>query len=233
MKVSDSKASEIQRFRTVNKRRRRRRRRSRLEMQTSWFSLKRSLYCKSDPSEVHDPKTRKHFTTILPRKVTKLGCSRSVANIKDVIHGSKRYTEKPPSCSPRSIESSEFLNPLTHEVAFSSSSCELKITGFNGFQEKVGNGDGESHTIHYFNPSFKTSPPPRKKSSFLLADREEFSVSAVSGGSHLSRKASSEADSCESSSSLISCHKCGEKFTDSNAAEAHHLSHHAGNKAST
>ncbi|KAG6790561.1 hypothetical protein POTOM_006717 [Populus tomentosa] len=117
-------------------------------MPTVWFSLKRSLHCKSEPSEVHDPKSTKHMSTILTRKAGRSGCSRSIANLKDVIHGSKRHMEKPPSCSPRSIGSSDFLNPLTHEVILSNSRCELKITGFGGFQEGVDSGvisHGNSH----------------------------------------------------------------------------------------
>ncbi|XP_011048266.1 PREDICTED: uncharacterized protein LOC105142368 [Populus euphratica] len=117
-------------------------------MPTVWFSLKRSLHCKSEPSEVHDPKSTKHMSTILTRKAGRSGCSRSIANLKDVIHGSKRHMEKPPSCSPRSIGSSEFLNPITHEVILSNSRCDLKITGFGGLQEGAGSGvisHGNSH----------------------------------------------------------------------------------------
>ncbi|MED6142633.1 hypothetical protein PIB30_115692, partial [Stylosanthes scabra] len=93
-------------------------------MPTVWFSLKKSLHCKSEPSEVHDPKSRKQqLSTILTTKRAsgRSGCSRSIANLKDVIHGSKRHIEKPPTCSPRSIGSSEFLNPITHEVILSNS----------------------------------------------------------------------------------------------------------------
>ncbi|XP_059662545.1 uncharacterized protein LOC132308478 [Cornus florida] len=111
-------------------------------MPTVWFSLKKSLHCKSEPSDVHDPTARKHLSTILTRKAGRSGCSRSIANLKDVIHGSKRHMEKPPTCSPRSIGSSEFLNPITHEVILSNSTCELKITGFGGFQEGIGGGGG-------------------------------------------------------------------------------------------
>lgn len=109
---------------------------------TVWFSLKKSLQCKSEPSEVSEPiRSRKHHqqqqlsTISTARKIGgggRSGCSRSIANLKDVIHGSKRHIEKPPSCSPRSIGSSEFLNPIVHEVILSNSTCELKITGFGG-----------------------------------------------------------------------------------------------------
>lgn len=137
-----------------------------------WFSLRKSLHCKSEPSDVHDPKSsassrnnnnnnnmisnnhnnsnKSHhnmMNSILTRKVGRSGCSRSIANLKDVIHGSKRHIEKPPSCSPRSIGSSEFLNPITHEVILSNnnSRCELKITGygpFGNFTDGFGGGGG-------------------------------------------------------------------------------------------
>ncbi|KAF5730594.1 hypothetical protein HS088_TW19G00186 [Tripterygium wilfordii] len=218
-------------------------------MPTVWFSLKRSLHCKSEPSDVHDPKSRKNLSTIVTRKAGRSGCSRSIANLKDVIHGSKRHMEKPPSCSPRSIGSSEFLNPITHEVILSNSRCELKITGFGGFQGGVpssetngsnnggsgSNGGGGSTfvgtlrpgtpgpgghpTMHYFNPSFKATATPPRKSPFLSSERQ-------GGGSvPSSRRVSLETDS--NGSSAISCHKCGEQFTKWDAAEAHHLSKHA------
>lgn len=213
-------------------------------MPTVWFSLKRSLHCKSEPSDVHDPKTRKHLSTILTKRAGRSGCSRSIANLKDVIHGSKRHLDKPPSCSPRSIGSSEFLNPITHEVILSNSRCELKITGYGGFQEGVGSGGsngggggstfvgtlrpgtpgpGGHPTMHYFNPSFRTSSTPPRKSPFLLSDKE--GSNPHGGGLHPSNRLSLETDS--NGSSTVTCHKCGEQFNKWDAAEAHHLSKHA------
>ncbi|XP_074296278.1 uncharacterized protein LOC141626264 [Silene latifolia] len=194
-----------------------------------WFSLKKSLHCKSEPSDVHEPtsSSRKNhhnnhhnisnsnsnnnsnMNSILTRKIGRSGCSRSIANLKDVIHGSK--SEKPPSCSPRSIGSSEFLNPITHEVILSNSKCELKITGFGAnFYDGVGlngggngggggGGDGEESTfvgtlrpgtpgpgghpsMHYFNnPSFVRSSGVRK--SFYLERGREGSCLFGGGGS--------------------------------------------------
>ncbi|KAF7822850.1 Zinc finger, C2H2 domain containing protein [Senna tora] len=202
-------------------------------MPTVWFSLKRSLHCKSEPSEVHDPKSRKHLSTILTKRAGRSGCSRSIANLKDVIHGSKRHLEKPPSCSPRSIGSSEFLNPITHEVILSNSRCELKITGFGGFQGStfVGTlrpgtpGPGGHPTMHYFNPSFRTSatPPRKSPSAFLLSEKEG---SALHGGLHSSNRLSLETDF--NGCSTVTCHKCGEQFSTWDSAESHHLSKHAG-----
>ncbi|KAL0000978.1 hypothetical protein SO802_014759 [Lithocarpus litseifolius] len=225
-------------------------------MPTVWFSLKKSLHCKSEPSDVHDPKSRKQLSTILTRKAGRSGCSRSIANLKDVIHGSKRHLEKPPSCSPRSIGSSEFLNPIAHEVILSNSRCELKISGFGGFQEGFGGGvnsggggvlsangsnggsgstfvgtlrpgtpgPGGHPTMHYFNPSVRTSSTPPRKSPFLVSDRERSGIFG-GGGIHSSNRVSLESDS--NGSSTVTCHKCGEQFSKWEAAEAHHLSKHA------
>ncbi|CAN6694511.1 unnamed protein product [Malus baccata var. baccata] len=234
-------------------------------MPTVWFSLKKSLHCKSEPSDVHDPRGRKQLSTISTRKAGggRSGCSRSIANLKDVIHGSKRHMERPPSnCSPRSIGSSEFLNPITHEVILSNSRCELKITtNLGGFQDGVGGGNanngsgggsvgggstfvdtlkpgtpgpGGHHTMHFFNPSLRPSSTPPRKSHFLAsAESTEgsagFKGSALSGGAGGIRQSNRISFDTENSngSSAITCHKCGERFTKWDAAEAHHLSKHA------
>ncbi|KAK4355293.1 hypothetical protein RND71_024264 [Anisodus tanguticus] len=222
-------------------------------MPAVWFSLKRSLHCKSDASDVHDPKTRKQLSTILARKGGgRSGCSRSIANLKDVIHGSKRHLEKPPSCSPRSIGSSEFLNPITHEVILSNSRCELKITSFNGFQESTNGGGGGTTnggstfvgtlrpgtpgpgghpTMHYFNSGCRNSvATPTRRSSSFLADKEGSAAggSAIFGGGHsFPAKTRHSLDNDVNGSSEVTCHKCGEQFGKWEALEAHHLSKHA------
>ncbi|KAF3789603.1 hypothetical protein EJ110_NYTH11669 [Nymphaea thermarum] len=215
-------------------------------MPTVWFALKRSLHCKSEPSDVYDPKARRRLSTIQTKRSGRSGCSRSIANLKDVIHGSKRHMDRPPSCSPRSIGSSEFLNPITHEVILSNSRCELKITGFNGANDGgstfVGTlrpgtpGPGGQSALHYgpaFTGSFAATPP-RKSPSLHLSNREP----SINGGAALSaaifsgsgcvvstRRFSldSEAQACSS----IACHKCGEHFGKWEALESHHLSKHA------
>lgn len=199
---------------------------------TVWFSLKKSLHCKSEPSDVHNPKTRKQLSAILTRKTGRSGCSRSIANLKDVIHGSKRHLERPPSCSPRSIGSSEFLNPIAHEVILSNTRCELKITGFGAFNGagEAGGGGGSTFvgtlrpgtpgpgghpTMHYFNPSFKNSATPPRKAAASAAERE--------GLPPLKRS------SFEKDGDGVTCHKCGEHFVKWEILESHHLSKHAGN----
>ncbi|XP_028807688.1 uncharacterized protein LOC114762381 [Neltuma alba] len=183
-----------------------------------WFSLKRSLHCKTETSDVHVPKSTNHLSAISTRQPgRRSGCSRSIANLKDVINGgnSRRHFDKPPSCSPRSIGSSEFLNPITHEVILSDSTCELKISG---------GGDGRSAFLGTLRPgtpsSFRNSASstPRKSSSPFL-------VSDSGGGFVTSRRFSIEVDSNGCSSA--SCRKCGEKLSKWEDAESHHLAKHA------
>ncbi|KAJ8435489.1 hypothetical protein Cgig2_033228 [Carnegiea gigantea] len=227
-----------------------------------WFSWRKSLHCKSEPSDVHEPKSSSskknhnhnhnhsnHINPPLTRRVLgRLGCSRSIANLRDVIHGSKRHIVKPPSCSPspspRSIGSSEFLNPIAHEVILSDSKCELKITGFAHLTDGGGGGGGGGSsrsmfvgtlrpgtpgpggcpTMHYFNnPSFVRTPSSRKS---LSLEKDQGSVFGSGNGISSSRKRFSVEVGSNGSSNL-SCRKCGEQFFKWDALEAHHLSNHA------
>lgn len=233
-------------------------------MPTVWFSLKKSFPCKPEPSEVYDPKCRKQLNSITTKKPAKKsgcssgrsGCSRSIANLKDVIHGSKRHMEKPPICSPRSIGSSEFLNPIAHEVILSNSKCELKITGFGGFhQEGVGNGGfggggggnspffgtlrpgtpgpGENFTNNSNSPLSTTSIIAARKLPSLSSYRDESAAGSTAkskGGVevHTSRRFAPLTESNGNTFSAVTCHKCGEQFCKLDAAESHHLSKHAG-----
>ncbi|KAL0320750.1 UNVERIFIED_CONTAM: hypothetical protein Sradi_5336500 [Sesamum radiatum] len=204
-------------------------------MPTVWFSLKKSLQCKSELSEVHDPSGGKQLSPILTRKTGRSGCSRSIANLKDVvIHGSKRHSGKPPSCSPRSIGSSELLNPITHEVILSNSKCELKITSFGGGGDggAAGSGGGSTFvgtlrpgtpgpgghpTMHYFSSSLRNSATPPRKSAHFLTEREGFRNGQ--------KRTSSEKNS--DGTNAAACHKCGEQFVKWEALESHHQSKHA------
>ncbi|KAG9153810.1 hypothetical protein Leryth_005938 [Lithospermum erythrorhizon] len=201
-------------------------------MPTVWFSLKKSLHCKTEASDVHDPRitSKQRLSTISTRKSVRSGCSRSIANLKDVIHGSKRHLERPPStCSPRSIGSSEFLNPITHEVILSNSTCELKISGYggggneaNGCSTFVGTlrpgtpGPGGQPAMHYFNHTNRNQAAHQRKT-----------VSSLGGGGISSKPRVSVDKESNGSCVSISCHKCGEQFGKWEALEVHHLSKHA------
>ncbi|CAL9130189.1 unnamed protein product [Musa textilis] len=205
------------------------------KMSTLWFTLKRSLHCRSDPSDVHEPKARSHLGTILSRKTCRSGCSRSMANLRDVIHGGRRQTERPSCCSPRSIGSSEVLNPIAHEVVLSDSGCELKITGFRSHYEGGGCEVGSTFvgTLRPGTPGpggWSTSPP--RKANQLLADRDGCplwgsSLSNAVIGNVGANHVPLEARSSAGASTPTICHRCGDQFGKWEALEAHHLSKHA------
>ncbi|KAJ0246191.1 hypothetical protein HA466_0177520 [Hirschfeldia incana] len=223
---------------------------------TVWFSLKKSLHCKSEPSDVHVPtKHTKHLTSISTKRISTVnsslpsagcggglsGCSRSIANLKDVIHGSKRHFEKPPISSPRSIGSNEFLNPITHEVILSNSTCELKITGVGDTASPAGATERPTTFVGMLRPgtpmhhlnhsaSYRSQPSSTtaaKKGSFASSERE-----GIGEGFLTKRRVSLEmnrdsAVNVNGGKYSVSCHKCGEQFSKLEAAEAHHLSKHA------
>ncbi|KAL0353582.1 UNVERIFIED_CONTAM: hypothetical protein Sangu_0939500 [Sesamum angustifolium] len=138
-----------------------------------------------------------------------------------------------------------FSQPIAHEVILSNSRCELKITGFGGFHEGYNGSGGDSGgggggggstfvgtlrpgtpgpgghpTMHYFNPSFRNSATPPRKTASLLAERE-----GLGNGVPTQKRASFGKDS--NGSNGVTCHKCGEQFVKWEALESHHLSKHA------
>ncbi|KAK3035104.1 hypothetical protein RJ639_032606, partial [Escallonia herrerae] len=207
------------------------------DMPAVWFTLKRSMHCKSEPSDVHDPRLNNgSLSKILTKKTGRSGCSRSIANLKDVIHGSKRHMERAPSCSPRSIGSSELLNPIAHEVVLSSSTCELKITGFGtSVQDGKGHGEGEGESFSTFVGTLKPGTPGpgghlvpsyNLRNAANLLRKNQHSLSTRSSG--FVGIPSKPRGSFELDSPGLTCHKCGEQFAKWEAIEAHHLSEHAG-----
>ncbi|KAF5807405.1 putative transcription factor C2H2 family [Helianthus annuus] len=180
-------------------------------MSTVWFSLKKSFHCTSDSSDVHDPKSRTHLSTILTRKPGRCGCSRSIANLKDVINGgSKRHSENVVNYSPRSIGSSEFLNHVTHDVIVDNSTCELKITTFGGgFHD--GNGGGAAATMQELKNGNSGHLGIVGKNNMVLQKG----------------RCSSEKEYSDGFSGGVTCHKCGKQFRRLENLETHHVSKHA------
>ncbi|KAF8029982.1 hypothetical protein BT93_E2415 [Corymbia citriodora subsp. variegata] len=208
-------------------------------MPAVWFALKRSLDCKSSRrSDVHEPKSR-GVDGIVQRR-SGCGCSKSMSHLRDVVHGSQRQVQKPSSCSPRSIASSEFINPITHEVVFNNSKCEIKIMGVGG---KVGGNHSRSDstsstfvgTLHpgtpgprgqYMVPSSYSSPRSLSTPSRKIGGSSATSVGSRSGGS-APRSRSIRGPDAHAGSPALTCHKCGEQFKKLDAVESHHLSKHA------
>ncbi|XP_073302071.1 uncharacterized protein [Primulina huaijiensis] len=200
-------------------------------MPAVWFALKRSLQCKSEPGSVHD-KTLPNIST-KKKGGGRSGCSKSIANLKDVvIHGSKRHTEKPPICSPRSIGSSELMYPITHEVILDNSTCELKLRNFPNSGGRCG-GDGDvSDYVGMLKPG--THGPGRLqvgrvKNSGILGSpirRTASSVSLRSSGFGVIPTRHRSSFGADFHGGLF-CHKCGEQFGKWEAVEEHNLSEHA------
>lgn len=200
-------------------------------MPAVWFALKRSMKCRSQQTDVHDPDGGgKSLRNISTKRTSsgggRSGCSRSIANLKDVvINGSKRHTEKAPICSPRSIGSSELLNPITHEVMLDSATCELKISAGYG-------GGGGSDFVGVLKPG---TPGPEgfpvgQKPGILGSPvrRSSSSLSRRSSGFNVASSRPRSSFGGISNGGALFCPKCGEQFVRWEAVEAHHLSKHAG-----
>ncbi|CAN1198608.1 hypothetical protein LINPERHAP2_LOCUS44551, partial [Linum perenne] len=90
--------------------------------------------------------SKRHSEPRPKRSLCSSACSGSLSNLRDVIHGSKRHSDgddeskpPPPSYSPRSLGSNDFMNPVAHDVVLSDSTSELKIVA-GGFDRLV-NGE--------------------------------------------------------------------------------------------
>lgn len=103
-------------------------------MPTSWLSWRRSLACKSQPGEVHDPQSlaessAKVEAVFVNRRLYRSGCSRSIANLRDVIHSSRRIDSGRaaaaiPNFSPKSVESNDFIQSISHEAMLRDHECD-------------------------------------------------------------------------------------------------------------
>lgn len=162
------------------------------------------------------------------------GCSRS---LRDVVHGTSR---RPPSCSPGSLASSEFMNPITHEVVFNDSKCEIKILSINRAGGKLrtdGTGSGFVGTLRPGTPGPRgqdvmrgsgnnhlqhTVSPPRKNSTRSAAFSSSGTFQKTRGYPGI------ESESIAGNPSVLICQKCSNEFKNLDAVEAHHLFQHAG-----
>lgn len=116
-------------------------------MPTSWLSWRRSLACKTEPDDVHDPQSLNADSTTAGRAKAadtaaifvstrrlymRSGCSRSIANLRDVIHSSRRMDSARvptamPNFSPKSVESNDFVQSISHEVFLQEQACDLQL----------------------------------------------------------------------------------------------------------
>ncbi|EAZ38050.1 hypothetical protein OsJ_22395 [Oryza sativa Japonica Group] len=178
-------------------------------MPTVWAALKKSLNCKSGDScgviereESQGGVTAgKKSSSTSAAALRRSGCSRSIANLRDVFHsqygGSRRQEDAVAAAaagegdggcgSPRSIGSNDVLNPVTHDVLLAASTTPVS-----------------------------TRKSPSAMSPLRRADDDDDNAEAPS-------PAPARA-SCEVG---IRCHRCGDRFANHDALESHHHSRHA------
>lgn len=203
------------------------------KMAAVWVGLKRSIQCESRLRDVDDPRRssgNKNLCNIMAKKSScgRSGCSRSIANLKDVVvPGSRRHTAeaKPTVCSPRSIGSSELLmNSIAHEVVVNNTTCELKISA--GWSLSSDSG-GVPSFVGMLKPG--TQGPNRRRGLGSPVRRSSSNLSRRSPGfGVLETPARARSSFGSDYRGGLFCHKCGQQFARWEAVEMHHLSKHAG-----
>ncbi|KAA0052745.1 hypothetical protein IC582_017955 [Cucumis melo] len=84
-----------------------------------WCTLKRSLSCSKSflCDDVHEPEPIRDSNSKERTERDSSGCLRSKSNLRDIICGSKRHSQKPsPRSSSRSLAMSEVLHTMIHEI---------------------------------------------------------------------------------------------------------------------
>ncbi|KAK1373075.1 Unconventional myosin-XVB like [Heracleum sosnowskyi] len=194
-------------------------------MPSVWFALKKSLACKTQPSDAHDPKKIVRRTT---RRTHSDCCSGSVSNVDVNVkvvnrrNMTKRNMHKPQESVAEGND--EPISPIVHEVVRNNQTYELRIR--NGSGRSIGTlvpgtpGPGElmSRSVSDTDRSRSLSKSPGKSDSF----RKKI----LSSGFRKRRVDSYKSES-HNNVSAFPCRKCGEKFFKLQDVEEHHLSNHA------
>ncbi|GMJ15312.1 hypothetical protein like AT5G54630 [Hibiscus trionum] len=188
-------------------------------MPLTWLiSLKKSVNCKPELSDVREPEDRTETTR--NKCLCCSCCSRSPSSLRDVSHGSKRHTDKAPigSGSPISIASTEILNPITHQTVFTDSKCVLEI-------KTRGSRKGSSTFVGTLSPGTPGPGGDRfMEAAYTYSGSRSRGPSNLGSGRDISSK---HRRSLDLGSHGYVCQKCGEHFTKLEAIESHHLSRHA------
>ncbi|KAJ7546095.1 hypothetical protein O6H91_08G024400 [Diphasiastrum complanatum] len=185
-------------------------------MPTPWLAwTRRSLPCKSEKIEVHDPKRitplEGNPSPITYPRSHKSPCSRSLSTLKDVVHGNTKVAHKSSSSlkDDRSVCSKD--SPHAAPVA-------------RGRQRKTAiNGPISRAAIA--RDQIANSVPRRKFSGCTGCDVIHDSASCkMVYVDHLSRPGSLAHYQVQPS-----CPRCGQMFSRFDALEQHHVAFHAGN----
>ncbi|MBA0623353.1 hypothetical protein Godav_008824 [Gossypium davidsonii] len=194
-------------------------------MSSAWLtSLKRSVNCKPKLPDVKEPAADDSTEKNSPCLCSS-GCSRSLSNLRDVIHGSKRQADKAPRIgSPTSIASSEIINQITHQDVFTDSKCVLEIK-----TQCSGNDDGKGGST--FVGTLRPGTPGPGDRFMEPAYNSRRSRKIIAGPSLMRSScgisSSKPRRSLDFESQRYVCQKCGEIFKKLETIESHHLSTHA------
>ncbi|RLM56110.1 hypothetical protein C2845_PM10G19260 [Panicum miliaceum] len=205
-----------------------------------WKSLKKTLSCKSREScdvikreDSRGGSARGIKRSFLPPPPPRSGCSRSISNLRDVIHsqygGSRRRAPAavPSRCdSPRSIESSDVLNALTQDVLLAAGAP----AGF-GRDLRAGAGEAPGLAAWAIGGAAPLSPLLMRCSTSRLSRRSSprevsplrLRREAGAGNGDLG----SPVPAWASCGVGVQCDRCGGLFSSNDALESHHLVYHA------
>ncbi|XP_054804033.1 uncharacterized protein LOC129307175 isoform X2 [Prosopis cineraria] len=164
-----------------------------------WLSLKRSIHCKPNPSEVHEPEAITQQR--IPQKIS--DCFQRTSNILSEKHRSGSLI--------KSLRSSNILSPITHEVVLNISchgfrTCRCCPRPLN--KEMRGPHESRRPTT---TPSMRTHD----------VDCNECNISSSNS------RVLMQTDSNNDIPSTLICPKCGEKLKCVDAVETHHVSQHS------
>lgn len=172
-------------------------------MLEAWLSLKKTLQCKPQPNQVHDPKT---ITQKKGNQRTKLSNLES-SNNKDFIQGSKRHS-KVPSSFRGDID---ITSPITHDRVLDTSNNEIcRCCPCPQSSSSSKRLEGSHRTRRLATYSKVTNPVYYNEANVSSNTRMLVQM---------------DSDGC----STLICNKCGEKLKNLDAVEAHHISEHSGN----
>ncbi|CAL4966851.1 unnamed protein product [Urochloa decumbens] len=203
-----------------------------------WTALKKSLSCKSRDScdVIKRDDSRGGSARVLKRSflppapappslLPRSGCSRSISNLRDVIHGDRRQAPAVAGSrcdSPRSVESSDVLNAVTHDVLLAADGGRVDL--------RAGAGAAPGLAAWAVGGAASLSPLLARCSTARLSHRyspRELSPlrrSAAAGNSGVGSPAPAWAAAAAVG---VRCDRCGGRFSSDDALESHHLVYHA------
>ncbi|KAL6873804.1 hypothetical protein ACP4OV_013886 [Aristida adscensionis] len=204
-----------------------------------WTALKKRLNCKSAGScdVIKRDAGGKGIIkrSFLSASLRRSGCSRSISNLRDVIHGGpgRRHQQRPPPAaapsfcgSPRSIGSNDVVvGALTHDALLgagtpgASGREHFRVVGTPG--RAGGAGGGSPFPYSPLLTRCSTTPLAQRKSPRAMSPLRREGGGGGDGDGGAARA------SCEVG---VGCRRCGGRFASSDALESHHLASHAGKR---